>query len=182
MEFITPTAIVLGMLNFYAEFDNKVNSIDPNELKCLADNIYFEARNQVGKGQQAVAHVTLNRVRSRNFPNTICNVVKQGPTYSSRPDLPIKNRCQFSWYCDGLSDKVHLYYLRGKWKGRFIGKNFNSYTMAVAESLSAIIGWSRDPTSGATYYYAHNLVYPRWARRFQLHAKIQDHTFMGPRQ
>ena len=62
----------------------------PAEEECLAKNIYYEARDQSREGQYAVAVVTLNRVRSKDFPNTVCEVVYQ------------KN--QFSWYWDGLSD------------------------------------------------------------------------------
>ena len=52
--------------------------------------------------------VVLNRVNDDRFPNTICEVVKQGPTRKSWKDptvkIPIKHRCQFSWFCDGKSD------------------------------------------------------------------------------
>ena len=41
--------------------------INPDELTCLADNIYFEARNQGTAGWQAVAAVTLNRVKTQGF-------------------------------------------------------------------------------------------------------------------
>ena len=50
------------------------------EISCMADNIYFEARNQGTAGWSAVASVTLNRVKDKRFPNTVCEVVKQGPT------------------------------------------------------------------------------------------------------
>ena len=75
-----------------------------NETECLAENIYFEARNQGFAGWVAVAQVTLNRVRDDRFPNTICEVVKQGLTYES--GFPIRDKCQFSWYCDGKSDTI----------------------------------------------------------------------------
>ena len=77
-----------------------------NERECLAENVYFEARGQGQAGWVAVAQVTLNRVQDTRFPNTICEVVKQGLTYES--GHPIKNKCQFSWYCDGKSDKVKI--------------------------------------------------------------------------
>ena len=47
------------------------------EMICLADNIYFEARNEPVEGMYGVAFVTMNRVRDGSYPNTICNVVKQ---------------------------------------------------------------------------------------------------------
>lgn len=51
---------------------------DPNrELRCLAQNAYHEARGEGDAGMKAVIDVTLNRVKSKKFPNTICGVVYQ---------------------------------------------------------------------------------------------------------
>jgi spore germination cell wall hydrolase CwlJ-like protein len=63
------------------------------ELRCLAENIYFEARGEPLDGQYAVAEVTLNRVRSPYFPKTVCGVV-----HDTRWD-PIRRRftAHFSW-------------------------------------------------------------------------------------
>ena len=47
------------------------------ELYCLANNIYFESRNQPKLGQIAVGQVTMNRVNSPKFPNTVCGVVNR---------------------------------------------------------------------------------------------------------
>ena len=69
-----------------------------DEVKCLAQNIYWEARNQSIQGMYAVADVTLNRVKDKRWPSTVCEVVKQ------RKNERGKWICQFSWYCDGKSD------------------------------------------------------------------------------
>lgn len=61
------------------------------ELKCLADNIYYEAGNQSTQGKLAVAAVTINRVKSPKFPKSVCAVVYQRT----------KRVCQFSWVCEG---------------------------------------------------------------------------------
>ena len=61
-------------------------------LFCLALNVYHEAKNQSLIGQIAVAQVTMNRVRDDRYPSTVCEVVKQGPTYSWKPDFPVRNR------------------------------------------------------------------------------------------
>lgn len=53
------------------------------DLNCLAANIYHEARGESLQGQQAVAAVTINRVKSKKYPKTVCAVVEQ--------------RRQFSW-------------------------------------------------------------------------------------
>ena len=58
------------------------NSSHP-ELYCMAMNIYFEAKSEPKAGQYAVADVTLNRVNDSRYPNSICEVVLQGPTRES---------------------------------------------------------------------------------------------------
>ena len=65
-----------------------------DEVRCLATNIYWEARNQSIQGMYAVADVTLNRVKDKRWPSTVCEVVKQRR----------KGVCQFSWFCDGKPD------------------------------------------------------------------------------
>ena len=45
---------------------------------CLALNTYHEAKNQSLVGQIATAQVVMNRVEDNRFPNTICEVVKEG--------------------------------------------------------------------------------------------------------
>lgn len=49
----------------------------PRQIKCLASNIYHEASIEPLEGKIAVAHATLERVKSSEYPNTICNVVYQ---------------------------------------------------------------------------------------------------------
>ena len=39
-----------------------------DEVRCLATNIYWEARNQSIQGMYAVADVTLNRVKDDRWP------------------------------------------------------------------------------------------------------------------
>jgi spore germination cell wall hydrolase CwlJ-like protein len=64
--------------------------VNINEARCLAQNIYFEARGESKEGQVAVAMVTLNRVRSELFPASVCGVVRERS----------KSNCQFSWWCN----------------------------------------------------------------------------------
>jgi len=54
-----------------------------NDLDCLTKNIYYEAGTENAQGKIAVAHVTLNRLKTGYWGSTICNVV-----YA---------RAQFSW-------------------------------------------------------------------------------------
>ena len=52
------------------------------DMFCLAKNIYHEARGEDLLGQLAVAQVTLNRVKSKRYPNDICHVVMQRKQFS----------------------------------------------------------------------------------------------------
>jgi spore germination cell wall hydrolase CwlJ-like protein len=56
------------------------------DIECLAKNIYHESRGESLHGKIAVAQVTINRVNSKLFHNTVCGVV-----YAHR---------QFSWTLD----------------------------------------------------------------------------------
>jgi spore germination cell wall hydrolase CwlJ-like protein len=58
--------------------------VEPDRsAQCLAYNMYHEARGQGTAGIYAVSAVVLNRVNDRRFPNTVCEVVEQGPTRES---------------------------------------------------------------------------------------------------
>jgi spore germination cell wall hydrolase CwlJ-like protein len=65
------------------------SGISENEMRCLAENIHYEAPMEPYLGKLAVATVTMNRVRHPDFPKTVCGVV-----YQSNP-----RGCQFSWTC-----------------------------------------------------------------------------------
>ena len=46
-----------------------------NDLECLTKNIYYEARGEDHRGKFAVAHVTINRLKTGYWGNSICKVV-----------------------------------------------------------------------------------------------------------
>ena len=129
-------------------------------ITCLALNIYFESRNQPIEGQVAVSQVVLERVKSKKYPNTVCEVVFQGPTYSWSVNYPIRDRCQFSWYCDGLSDKP---------KDKIAWLN----SLEVAEKVYYGL---TDTVKGATHYHSVK-VDPWWAKYKVKVKQIGDHIF-----
>ena len=132
-------------------------------LICMALNVYFEARDQPLIGQIAVAETVLNRVHSTLFPDTVCEVVYQGQYYSWNPELPIKNRCQFSWHCDGLSDKPKD---EGAWE----------YSIMVAHGV--LNGYTESVVEDALWYHAHYVV-PEWSKSKRKIVRINDHIFYG---
>ena len=66
-----------------ASVDTEISSYAETQITCLAMNMYHEARGQGTAGQLAVTAVVLNRVNDKRFPNTICEVVHQGPIRES---------------------------------------------------------------------------------------------------
>ena len=151
-------------------------NFDVKEARCLAENIYHEARDQGTAGWLAVAAVTLNRVTDDRFPNTICGVVFQAETIESwttksKKDIPdaerifypVRHRCQFSWYCDGKSDDINQI---------TIYMEILSLTRLLLTSQMMMF----DITDGATFYHA-DYVTPSWAKSKTKTIEIGDHIF-----
>lgn len=138
-----------------------------NEAFCLAQNVYFEARNQPLAGQFAVISVTINRVHDHRFPNTICGVVYQGPhrpTWKGTGEMiPVRHRCQFSWYCDGLSDRIY---------DMETFERIFDLTIGLVDGTMTVV----DITEGATHYHA-DYVQPAWAKTKTKTIEIEDHIF-----
>jgi len=128
--------------------------VDTTELHCLALNIYWEARSEPLEGQLAVAGVTLNRVASTRFPDSICDVVYQGGWAK-------RHKCQFSWQCDGLSDSP---------------KEKHAWHAAQHLARLYLAGRYTDPTGDALWYHA-DYVDPYWADSMTQTAQIGRHIF-----
>ena len=143
-------------------------TISRKDLTCLATNIYHEARGEGDVGKIAVAHVTLNRVNSQRFPDTVCEVVYQAK-YSKwwleerNRLVPVRNMCQFSWFCDGRSDSVDA--------------QSQGWRDSVYIAMAVLVEKYGDPTYGATHYYNHNIVRPDWSHVLAYTTRIENHTF-----
>jgi len=105
--------------------------------------------------------VVMNRVKDNRYPDNVCDVVTQGPTYSWKPDFPVRHRCQFSWYCDGKSDKV---------------KDEKAWQEAMRIAHGVYYGNLDDFVEGATHYHA-TYVLPEWADSKTPIVQIGDHIF-----
>ena len=121
--------------------------VDKEQHKCLALNIYHEARSESMEGQIAVAQVTLNRVAHSEWPSTICEVV-----YEPK---------QFSW--------THLLKDHSATEAR-------AWKKAQIIARDVMIGNVEDPTYGAVFYHA-NYVDPNWAEYVDLTKVIGNHLF-----
>jgi len=125
-----------------------------NNVGCLALNIYFEARSEPELGQRAVGHVVMNRVAHPGYPSSVCEVVHQGGAKQL-------HRCQFSWWCDGLSDKP---------------VNQKAWVQALQLAQKIYLGTIKDTTGGALWYHA---IYakPYWSKILHQGDRIGQHIF-----
>jgi spore germination cell wall hydrolase CwlJ-like protein len=127
---------------------------EEREQACLANAVYFEARGESTKGQAAVAQVVLNRVRNPAYPDTICKVVYQNEH--------LRNRCQFSFACDGIPDRI---------ASPAHHRKAGEVAMAVTAGKIFI------PEVGSSTHYYAQYVSPRWARTMERMTKIGLHIF-----
>jgi spore germination cell wall hydrolase CwlJ-like protein len=124
------------------------------QIDCLALNIYREAGIEKSNGKVAVALVTMNRLKAKEFPNTVCSVVYQKTT----------KVCQFSWVCMNKLPRID--------------KDIYNYSKALATRVFLNYDLIEDFTGGALFYHA-DYVNPKW-KRLQVTTKIGRHIFYKP--
>ena len=143
-------------LNFKYKGESQAE-FEERERRCLATAIYFEARGEPLQGQIAVGQVIMNRVRSPNFPETICGVVYQGQMAPG---------CQFSFACDGKTDTP---------------KNDKHWTLArkLAKQITSGEAWLSE-IGYSTFYHA-DYVSPYWKSTMNKIDSVGRHIFYKKR-
>ncbi len=126
------------------------------EFKCLALNVYWEAKGEPLIGQIAVASVTLNRLAAQQFPKSVCDVVWQG--VGAGP-----GKCQFSWACDRQGNRP---------------ADDVAWQRAQQVAFRAMFLDPFDPTDGALYFHA-TYVRPDWSNEKPRIMRIGRHIFYG---
>lgn len=124
---------------------NTAKAIDrPEDMGCLVEAIYFEGRSESTSGMLAIGIVILNRVRSDNYPNTICDVVHDGHYWNGNP---VKYKCAFTYWCDGKPERYN-----------------NIRALAKVQEVVILLmdGVTIEGIDFATHYHA-NYVSPYWA-------------------
>ena len=122
--------------------------LDMKDHECLSMNIYHESRGEQAQGQIAVAQVTVNRVKHRQWPSSICEVVYQPK--------------QFSW--------THLIKNHSP-------KETKAWKRAQVIARDVLIGNVADVTGGAVFYHANWIKNPYWAKEVTLSKVIGNHLF-----
>jgi hypothetical protein len=127
--------------------------------KCLADAVYFEARGEPLKGQEAVAQVVMNRVFSGYYPNDVCGVVYQNANRHLA--------CQFTFACEG------------KDLSRVDEPDMWEQAKRIAKDTLDGKIWLTE-VAHATHYHAY-WVHPSWVHEMTKLYKLGVHTFYRPR-
>ncbi|WMT87251.1 cell wall hydrolase [Pelagibacterium sp. 26DY04] len=133
------------------------------EVHCLAQAVYHEARGEPESGQWAVASVILNRVESRAYPDTVCDVVFQ--------NAHLANRCQFSFACDGRSDEGG--------RGNIIDREswVKSNVIAQVAYRQFLDGQRHEDGLTTAMHFHTTSVSPSWASAYAEVAAIGNHIF-----
>ncbi|MDD9821454.1 MAG: cell wall hydrolase [Gammaproteobacteria bacterium] len=118
------------------------------DLVCLAMNIYHEGRGESARGQAAIAAVTMNRLRSPRYPNSVCQVVWQ--------------RKQFSWTL--LHSRHHVIDDAQAWR-----RAMNIAELFLGGARLALV-------SEATHYHTVD-VQPFWSKNIPALVMIGKHVF-----
>ena len=139
----------------YVSATEKIRSLD-----CLTRNIYWEAASEPFEGKVAVAQVTLNRMQSGKFADSVCGVVYQKNVFYE------KVVCQFSWYCEGNH------------KMKPIHKPLWRESEEVAKKV-LLEGFRLPGLKNALYYHA-DYVNPGW--QLPKIDQIGRHIFYGERK
>ena len=135
------------------EISNAANSVtapknsSKSDLYWMTMNIYYEAGVEPENGKYAVAQVTLNRLRTRQWGDSICSVV-----YS---------KAQFSWT---LKKKLHKPQGDAWLESRWVAHTVLAQNIRVA------------PLQDATYYHA-DYVNPKWAKTVAKIQQVGTHIF-----
>ncbi len=153
--FFLIASLVIGTLGFAVYYS--VSETTHNQaLTCLALNIYHEARGEPMAGQYAVAEVTMNRVASKRYPDTVCEVVYQ----QNWDRLRGRYVGAFSW--TELESKARL--------------NKKAWRRASQAAEAVYYGRAAPTVSGALFYHA-KYIKPSWAKRKKPVARIGKHIF-----
>lgn len=125
--------------------------VTEEQAYCLALNDYYEARGEDIEGRVAVAFVVINRLASRLYPQTICEIVFQQRD----------GKCAFSWACDRYPIREEV-----AWRE----------SLAFSDRFLKSYRTMQDPTDGAVHYHEESIT-PYWAKQYDYNVVIGDHVF-----
>lgn len=129
--------------------------IPDNDIECLTQAVYYEARNESEEGQAAVAQVVMNRSRHGAYPKSVCAVVYQRNART----------CQFTFTCDGSIGRGRV--------------NLTAWRRAERIAREVHDGRSSVHLPKSSVNYHADYVRPSWGRRLERVRQIGAHIFYG---
>jgi spore germination cell wall hydrolase CwlJ-like protein len=126
--------------------------------RCLANAIYFEARDEPVRAQIAVAQVVLNRTFSPYYPNDVCSVIYQNAGRHLA--------CQFTFACDGKSKAI---------------KEPDAWDRAKKIAAETLDGKLWMPDVAKSTHYHDDWAHPNWVREMKRMDKLGGLIFYRPR-
>ena len=151
------SAAELANAEMQALLEAQTPKVSEEDIDCVAKTVYFEARGEGRKGMAAVAHVIKNRTNDERFPSTVCGVVKDGKHVDGKP---VRNRCQFSWYCSGTKNVI---------------KDMKIFAVAREIAREVLLGKEANPIGHSLFFHAVH-VEPDW-KRYKFKVKLGNHLF-----
>ena len=121
------------------------------EVTCMAQALYYEARGEGQNGQEAVAEVILQRVRSGVHPDTICGVVREPR--------------QFSFLTDGSTSRA---------------LDTEAWQSAKQLAARIVRGEVVTSLTRRALFYHQVDIQPAWANEMVRTAQIGNHVFYRP--
>lgn len=152
IQFIKPEPERIELVH-YDIVEKNVKKVDAHSLKCLADNIYYEASGQSSIGKIAIGRVVMNRLSDKRFPSSVCGVIYQ----------KANETCQFSWTCQEQELRTPVNSSVYK-ESKEIAYKLLAFDM-FADSFKHI------------KFYHNATVDPGWAKKSKAVLKLEDHTF-----
>lgn len=131
---------------------NRPINISKKQLDCLSKNIYWEAMREPLIGQISVAHVTYNRVLSRKWGDTFCDVIFEPK--------------QFSWTNNENLRKAEP-------------KNKKQWKRAKHSAMLFAKGVRVTTLFDSEFYYAKYIKPPKWSKKMKREANIGQHIFLS---
>jgi spore germination cell wall hydrolase CwlJ-like protein len=138
------------------------SSVNSKELQCLARNIYHESGSEPNQGKIAVGMVTLNRADHPDYPDSVCDVVKQKTSVRGRLV------CQFSWVCN---------------KRKTVNETSDNWQHSLSVARYLLDGGYEKQKSvyGRLLYFHATHINPGWSNLKRM-LRIGDHVFYAERR
>lgn len=134
--------------------------LEVNEIMCLAENVYHEARGESLVGQYAVAYVTLNRRDDPRWPDSLCGVVHEAYSHTSG-----KIVAAFSWTRQDVGRP---------------DTDSNAWEQAFRVAFKAVQAGVPTQWHGVTYYHATSVsekIQKHFSDRYERFETVGSHVF-----